>query len=181
MDGLHRLPHHTHQVVAQRGGVGFQGLSSVVLLAIETAIHQGLNTSPQGVEQSGDGEGRGHDREGGLLARESDEHPLQHDDANEVECDQRDGKRAIDEGTVDDNVYVVEAIAKDGYPNRDRDGRDHGYENRITGPLEPEGRVYHRRYDVCKEEADNCCRSCVSEPFDLLTLYPDGMTQAHEH
>ena len=30
-------------------------------------------------------------------------------------------------------------------------------------------------------EADDCCGSGVSEPLDLLALYPCGPTQAHKH
>jgi hypothetical protein len=43
----------------------------------------------RGVEQSGDQEGRGNDREGVLLAGEDDEDPLQQDYAPEVDRDQR--------------------------------------------------------------------------------------------
>jgi hypothetical protein len=43
----------------------------------------------RGVEQSGDQEGRGNDREGVLLAGEDDEAPLQQDYTPEVDRDQR--------------------------------------------------------------------------------------------
>src|SRR5215218_657924 len=92
--------------------------------------------------------------------------------------DRREG--SIDEGAIYDDVDVVKAIAKDGRSDRDRNGRDQGYENRIPGPLEPEGCVYHCWYDVCEEEANNCCCSSVSEPFDLLAFYPFGPAQAYE-
>ena len=78
---------------------------------------------PQGVEQSSYQEGGCHDREGGLLTRENDEHPLQQDDAAEVECDQRGGERTVDEGAVDDHVYVVEAILEDGDVSADWNGQ----------------------------------------------------------
>ena len=42
----------------------------------------------RGVEQSGDQEGRGNDREGVLLAGEDDEAPLQQDYTPEVDRDQ---------------------------------------------------------------------------------------------
>src|SRR5215211_2740162 len=47
--------------------------------------------------------------------------------------DRREG--SIDEGAIYDDVDVVKAIAKDGRSDRDRNGRDQGYENRIPGPL----------------------------------------------
>jgi hypothetical protein len=56
---LHRLPYHTSKIVVQRlqvclvakpGGEGFQGLSCVVLPAVETAVDKRLNAASQWVE-----------------------------------------------------------------------------------------------------------------------------------
>src|SRR5918992_2809500 len=76
---LHRLPYHSNQVVIE----GFQvrlvpelrreclkGLSSVVLPAVEPAVHEPLHPATQRYKQGSDGEGRGHDCEGGLLTSE---------------------------------------------------------------------------------------------------------------
>src|SRR5215210_2156779 len=51
----------------------------------------------------------------GLLAGEQDEDPLHQDDSAEVERHQRCGERSVDEGAVDDEVYLVEAVLEDGY------------------------------------------------------------------
>src|SRR5215212_6945641 len=91
--------------------------------------------------------------------------------------DRREG--SIDEGAIYDDVDVVKAIAKDGRSNRDRNGRDQGYENRIPGPLEPEGCVYHCWYDVCEEEANSCWCSSVGEPFGGLAVCPFGPARAY--
>jgi hypothetical protein len=91
--GLHRLPDHARQVVAQgvqiglvaqRGREGFQGLPRVVLPTVEATVYEGLDVVSQGVEQSGYHEGGSNDSEGGLLAGENDEDSLQQDDAPEV-------------------------------------------------------------------------------------------------
>src|SRR5215218_10275103 len=50
--GLHRLPYHPHQVVAegvhvrlvsQLGREGFQGLPGIVLTSVEATVYEGLN------------------------------------------------------------------------------------------------------------------------------------------
>jgi hypothetical protein len=56
--------------VAQLGRERFQGLSGVVLAAVEAPIYEGLYPTPQGSKQRRDQEGGSHDREGGLLADE---------------------------------------------------------------------------------------------------------------
>jgi hypothetical protein len=38
---------------------------------------------------------------------------LSHRDAPEIECDQHGRERAVDQGAVYDNVYVVEAVLQD--------------------------------------------------------------------
>src|SRR5215203_3545516 len=67
---LHSLPHYRQQfvaqgvevrLVAQLGREGFQGLSRIVLPAVEAAVYESLYASAQGVEQSGYHEGRVHD------------------------------------------------------------------------------------------------------------------------
>jgi hypothetical protein len=64
--GLHRLPYHPHQVVAQGvqvcfvaqlGREGFQGLSCIVLAAVEAPVYEGLDATPQGGEQRGNDQG----------------------------------------------------------------------------------------------------------------------------
>src|SRR5919112_1895647 len=117
---LHRLPYHPYQVVIE----GFQvrlvpelrreclkGLSSVVLPAVEPAVHEPLHPATQRYKQGSDGEGRGHDCEGGLLTSEQDEEPLRHDDTAEVERHQCGGQRAVDEGAVDNHVYMEQVRA----------------------------------------------------------------------
>src|SRR5215208_7561695 len=123
VDRLHSLPYHTYQVlaqcvqvslVAQLGREGFQGLPGIVFPSIEAAIYEALYAPSQGDEKGRDQEGGGNDCEGGLLACESDEHPLQHHDANEVECDKRSGEGAVNQGAVYDYIYVVEVVLEDG-------------------------------------------------------------------
>ena len=46
--------------------------------------------------------------------------------APEVHQRKHSRERAVDEGAVYDDVYVVEAVAQDGYPYGDRNGRYQG-------------------------------------------------------
>ena len=52
-----------------------------------------------------------------FLPRQGAEEVLQSDNAPKIDENERRGERAIDEGAVDDDVYVVEAVAEDGYAN----------------------------------------------------------------
>ncbi len=94
---LHRLPHLSQQIIAQSievrlvsklGGEALESLSRVVLPSVEASIYERLYAPSQWVEQGCYHESGGHHCEGGLLAREGDEEPLQHHDAAEVESNQ---------------------------------------------------------------------------------------------
>jgi hypothetical protein len=63
---LHRLPYRPYQIiaecaqvcfVAQLGREGFQGLSGVVLAAVEATVDKALNSPPERGKQSRDQEG----------------------------------------------------------------------------------------------------------------------------
>src|SRR5215208_1689778 len=153
MCGLHTLPYHPHQVFAQGvqvclvpklGGECFQGLSRVVLPAVEAAVYEGLDATSEGVEQGSDHKRGDDDGQLGLLllATERAEDRLGCRYTSEVDQRQQEREGAVDEGAVDQEVYVIEAIAKDSYPYGDRNGftRDCGICQ--CGPLEPEGCVY---------------------------------------
>jgi hypothetical protein len=109
MGRLHRLPYHPHQIVSQGvqvcfvsqlGRERFQCLSSIILPTVEAPVYEALYAPPQGSKQRGDQERGSHDREGGLLAGQRDEHSLQYNDAYEVEYNQCGGERTVDEGAV---------------------------------------------------------------------------------
>jgi hypothetical protein len=78
-------------------------------------------------------------------------------------------------------AYHVEPEAKDGYPYGDRHGRYQQEEKHVPYPLDPQGHVYHVGDDAGEYEAHDRRRGCVSEPLDLLALYPSGPTQAHKY
>src|SRR5215211_1678832 len=190
--GLHRLPYHPHQILLQRlevrlvpqlDGEGFQGLPGVVLAAVEAAVNEGLDAPTHRVEERRYREGGDHHGQLRLLllSGEEAENCLYRRHAPEVDGEKRRRKRPVDEGAVDDDVYVVEPIAKNGYPHGDRNGRYQQEKNRVPDPLEPEGHLNHVGDDFGKYEAHDCCGSGVSEPLDLLALYPCGPAQAHKH
>src|SRR5215210_3109747 len=70
---LHRVPYHTHQVVAkgiqirlvpELGREGFQSLSGIVLTAVEATIYERLYATLQRAEQRGYSQGGGDHRQG---------------------------------------------------------------------------------------------------------------------
>ena len=123
MLGLHGAPGHFHQVfaqgiqvrlVSQPGVEGGKRLCGIVLPAVEAAIHERLHPLPQRAEQGGNDQGGGDDRQGGLLTGEDAQGTLQADQTPDVHQRKHRGGRSIDEGTVDDEIYVVEAIPQHG-------------------------------------------------------------------
>ena len=153
-----------------------------MLPAIEASIDKGLDTASQRVEEGGDRKGGDEYGELGLLllAGECVEYRLGGGHTPKVEHRQHGGERAVDEGTVYEQVYLVEPIAKDGYPYGNRNGCTRGRENRQPGPREPRWCLYRQGNDV-NDGAYCVYRSSVSEPFDLLALYPDCPAQPHKH
>src|SRR5215207_1063476 len=150
MGGLHRPPHHAHQVISQGiqvclvpklGGEGFQGLSRVVLAPVEAAIDEGLDTTPQGIEQGRDRKGRNDYGELGLLllAGEGAEESLQRGHPSEVHCDQCSRQSTIDEGAIYDDVDVVEAVPRDRDSREDRHPEQADADDRDAHVPAPDG------------------------------------------
>ena len=105
---------------------------------------------------------------------EGDEEPLQHDDAPEVECNQHSCQRAVDEGAVDDEVYVVESVAHDRDPHGDRDAYKADENECVSNPSEPHQRKRFRD-DVLEDGTTRRYRSSIGEPLGLLALYSPGV------
>jgi hypothetical protein len=76
--------------------------------------YESLHPPTQGAEQGGYGKSGSDDGQGGLLAREDAQGGLQSDHAPSIGRREQDGEGTVDEGTVDEEVYVVEAVAQDG-------------------------------------------------------------------
>src|SRR5215210_8120261 len=95
---LHGLPDYGYEIrtqivqvrlLPQSGSEAFQRLLGVVFVPVETTIDEGLEAAPQGVEERGYRQGRGHDDESGILASQGAEGVLQTDHASEIEQRQR--------------------------------------------------------------------------------------------
>src|SRR5919112_3143080 len=171
---LHRLPHYVHQFVIQSLQVrlipqlcseGLQGLSCIILPAVEAAVNEALHPPTQRVEQSGYGERGGYDSQGGLLACQDAQEGLQADHASYVDQGQRDRKCAVDEGAVDDHVYVVEPMPHDGYAREDRQTEQAEADDRVADRGAPDGDY------AGHEDGSNHHRAPVGEPLDLLALH----------
>src|SRR5918995_775770 len=185
---LHRPPHDPDEVVAQGveiclvsklGRECLQRLHRIVLPAVEAAVDKALDAAPQRVEQGGYRQSGGHHHELGSLAGQSAEEQLEHDDAAEVQDRQHRGERTVDEGTVYDEVNVVEVVAQDRYAHCNRQAHDTSYYQYGTDPVQPHHT--HRFRDYVREGcAGGEHRYGVSEPLDLLALYPLGSPQPYQ-
>src|SRR5215211_4591237 len=120
------LPSHRAQclqvrLISELGRERFQGLSGVVLAAIEAPVYERLYGPPQGSKQRSDDQGGDHYCELRLLltARERPEDHLAYRHTPEVRQPQRSGKATVDQRAVDDHVYVEEPIPKYGYTHGD--------------------------------------------------------------
>src|SRR5215216_4703976 len=126
---------------------------------------------PQRVEQRGYSQRRSYDPELGFLTRERPEELLKEHHATQVHSYEHCCERAVDEGAVYEDVYVVEPVAQDRDAHRNRQAHDTGYHQHGAAPSQPN--YTHRCGDYIGE--DGACgqrRHSVSEPLDLLALYP---------
>src|SRR5215218_10247134 len=150
--GLHGLPDYTFQITAQRfeirlvpelGREGFQGLLCVVLPAVEAAVDEGLDAPTHRVEERRYREGGDHHGQLRLLllSGEEAENCLYRRHAPEVDGEKRRRQRTVDEGAVDDEVYVVEAVLEDGdahserYTQQGEKLQQSNYQKQALGPL----------------------------------------------
>src|SRR5918998_286090 len=191
MRRLYRLPDDPDQLVVQRvqvrfvaqaGRERFQGLSGVVLAAVEAPVYEGLDASPQWVKQCCYHE-RGDDY--GelrllLLACERTEHELGRRHPAEIHQRQRRREGTVDQRTVDDEVYVVKAVAEDSYANSDRQTHQTHHAEHETAPLQPShaGQIG----DAAGEDgAADQYHYNVGEQLHLLALDPPRAAEAHRH
>src|SRR5215211_228246 len=188
MRGLHRLLYHPHQIVAQGvqirlvselGGEGFEGLSRVIFAAVEALVYEPLDTASQGHEQRSDREGGDNHREGGLLAGKDDEEPLQQNDAAEVEGNQRGRQRTVDESAVDDEIDLVEPVARYSDPHGDRDAYQADQNKCVSNPSEPH-QLQRFEDDVLENGTANCYRGSIGEPLGLQALYSRRVQPSHQ-
>src|SRR5215204_407668 len=70
---------------------------------------KGLKSAACGYHERG-----GYDSQLRFLACEGAQYVLQSDDAPEIDENERHGERTVDQGAVDDDVYVIEPVAQDG-------------------------------------------------------------------
>src|SRR5215208_4042405 len=94
-----------------------------------------LYAPPQGVEQRCYRQGRSEDGQLAVLAGYRGQETLESGHASDVHERQHHGERTVDEGTVYDHVYVVEAVTKDGVARRKE------YGNEGEGGEEPSNRL----------------------------------------
>src|SRR5215210_2532875 len=136
---LHGLRHDCYEISAQRLEVRFVAQSCgeslerpglVVLATVEAPSDEILDTASQRAEQCGDGKGGGDDSELGLVADQGAEQRLQQHYAADVDDEERRRKRTVDEGAVDQDVHVEEAVPEHGDDQRDGDRQGEQPEHR---------------------------------------------------
>ena len=132
MRGRHRLPHGAEEISTQFVEVDFvreairKGIEcdrSVVPRAIKAPVDRALHTASDGLEERIRDQCCNGDRELRSGSKRT-EHSLKSHDAPEKHRRDRGGRRAVDQSAVDEQVNVVEAIAKYRDANRDRRRRE---------------------------------------------------------
>ncbi len=147
----------------------------VVPLAVHQAVHATLQTVPQGREEYGD-EARGDERDGEVVL-DSEQHAevayYQH-----VKSYDAGGQCTVDEGAVDDEVYVEQAVAQDRNADGERDEQQDYAGGRREYQAGKRSERTGRREDLRREEhAENRYddrRHGEDDPLRLLTLREAG-------
>ena len=127
-------------------------------------------------EDRGENEQRHHDRQIRTLSTDRDEGPLEQRDDRGINAGEDGGQEDVDHGAIDDQIDVVEAVAKDRDPDchgqrRHRQGREE------LGRPNERRREARRRLDEEREENE---RAGEREPLELLALVGVRTTQAIE-
>jgi hypothetical protein len=128
----------------------------------------------QRAEERGDREGRSDDGQLRLASREGAPGELKGDHAGSVHHGEGDGQAAVDEGAVDDQVDVVEAVAQDGDAGGDGNGGD---EQRVENREQVRERILDRGVD---EEPDGQDGGGVGEPLELLSFLAHRTEEAND-
>ena len=140
---LHRLPHNPHEVASQCLQVRLvaqlrrEPFCSVFLAVLEATVYERLDASPQGLNRAAISSVEATTARVDRSPVSAHKDPLQQYDDAEVEGDQRGGESTVDEGAVDEEVYVVEAVAQNCYPHRDRHAYETDLHKGVSGPFEP--------------------------------------------
>src|SRR5579863_4623947 len=127
---LHRLLHHREQVLAQlrqinliakSGAKSSQRFGGIILAAVEAPVDDALDATAQGLEESGNDESRDHNGDRVILVEQPLKQRLQGNNEAKVQQGEQCSQAAIHQGAVDQQINVVESIAQNREPNRERD------------------------------------------------------------
>jgi hypothetical protein len=137
-----------------------------------SACHEALHPAAQRVEQGGYCQRGSHDGQLRLLPGDSAEGVLQGNHAAYVEENQHSGERGVNEGAIDDEVYLVEAILEH------RDGRRDGHAGERHDKAEVEELdecvgLRQRRFNAeLGNQDEDHHDACVGDPLELPSLLP---------
>src|SRR2546421_8245528 len=128
MRWLHRLVDHYQQLFAQLVQINFtaqgsakgsQRLLRVILMSIETAINEVLNSVAQGLNESSYCQCRDHNNHRlRSLPREQPDEALQSEDEAHVERYQDACQQDVYQRAIDQNINIVQTIAQDRSADR---------------------------------------------------------------
>jgi hypothetical protein len=107
-------------LVAQAGAERPDSPGHVVAAPVEAPVHRLLDAAAGRLEGRGHGQGGGGHREAGAVGQETAE-PEDHRAVPEAE---QDGEQPVGDGAADDPVQVVQPVAQDRRPGRERQDRD---------------------------------------------------------
>ncbi len=140
----------------------------VIPLAVHQVVDRALQTLPQRLEEHRCQAGR-QQREQGVIFRAEEQPQPAHGEG--VQRSHADRQRAVDQGTVDQQVNVVKPMAQDGNGDGDRQGGNDQVQQHVgEHTVEPSQRAGERQQ-----------RGGKGKPLDLLAHFLTGMAVAQDH
>src|SRR5215207_7560108 len=121
------------------GGAGFFRVSwPATLFGGEVTIHEALDAVLYGMEEGADHQSSDYRARQSVDVREGDQEIMERRVDGLEDNRKHHRKSAVDEGTVDDDVYVVEAVLEDGNAYGERDAHETNHPQRETDLPDPQ-------------------------------------------
>ena len=154
--------------VLQPGRERHHGLVGVIPDPVEPAVHRGLDSAAQRVEQRGD-----HQRGGRHCNRAVErQHPSGQQHQACVQADQQAGDDGVGQGAADDAVDVVQPVLKDRDRDRDRDGQ-HGDHQPALGDTasNPGAQREYLRHNRRQHQRQRHQAARIGQPLNLQPFH----------
>src|SRR5579875_724850 len=148
----------------------------VVLAAIKAPVDEALDTGAPGIEESGDAKSGDSDGNLRVLAGDGAEDCLDGDDTEDVDADQRDGERHVDQRVIDEGVDLPQPVTKNSNRKGDGDKEKGQTDRRGNDEIEQNGangagqKPWIRAGHGCHRKSADKGDQAEHDPLGLLAL-----------